>query len=182
MAIPTITDDRAKVAAFTGRSADNDGNIIVDNADAAVCQDSRVALVTYSMGSCMAVSIWDPVAKVVGLLRYMFHDSSVAPEEAERNPAMFCDTGVPRLFSAAYGLGAEKRRLIVKVAGGSRLIANNKTFDIGLRNYLALRKIFWKNGVTIAAENVGGAVRRTMLVRASDGAVALKIRGKEAAL
>lgn len=157
-------------------------SVVVDIADLAVSRDPNAILITYSLGSCIGVSIWDPVAKVAGLLHYMLPDSTISPEKAKNNPAMFCDTGIPKLFKAAYELGATKQRLVVKIAGGSQLLDNNGTFNIGKRNYLALRKIFWKNGVMIKSENVGGAVSRTLKVRVSDGTVTLKTRTGEALL
>lgn len=157
-------------------------SVVVDIADLAVSRDPNAILITYSLGSCIGVSIWDPVAKVAGLLHYMLPDSTISPEKAKNNPAMFCDTGIPKLFKAAYELGATKQRLVVKIAGGSQLLDNNGTFNIGKRNYLALRKIFWKNGVMIKSENVGGAVSRTLKVRVSDGTVTLKTRTGEVSL
>lgn len=157
-------------------------NVVVDIADLAVSQDAGAQLITYSLGSCIGVAIYDPVAKVGGLLHYMLPEGAVSPEKAKHNPAMFCDTGVPKLFRAAYELGAVKKRLVVKVAGGSQLLDDKGTFNIGKRNYLALRKIFWKNGVMIDAEDVGGSTSRTMKVDVSTGVVTLKTRTGEVPL
>ena len=152
---------------------------VVDIADLAVSDDPRATLVTYSLGSCISVSIWDPEAKVGGLLHYMLPESALSPEKAKANPAMFADTGIPALFQAAYDLGAVKKRIIVKVAGGSQLLDDNGTFNIGKRNYVMLRKIFWKNGILIDAENVGGSVSRTMCLHCDTGTVTLKTRDGE---
>ena len=157
-------------------------NVVVDIADLKVSNDPNAALITYSLGSCIGVALWDPVAKVAGMLHYMLPESTISPEKAQANPAMFCDTGVPKLFKAAYELGAVKRRLVVEVAGGSQLLDDKGTFNIGKRNYLALRKIFWKNGVMIGAEDVGGTISRTMKIEIATGVVTLKTRGQEAPL
>ena len=152
---------------------------VVDIADFAVSDDPRATLVTYSLGSCIGVSIWDPEAKVGGLLHYMLPESSLSPDKAKSNPAMFADTGVPAMFRAAYDLGAAKKRIIVKVAGGSQLLDDNGIFNIGKRNYVMLRKIFWKNGILIDGENVGGSVSRTMRLHCDTGTVTLKTRNGE---
>lgn len=154
----------------------------VDIADLAVSSDPAETLITYSLGSCIGVAIHDPVARVSGLLHFMLPDSGIAPEKAADTPAMFCDTGVPRLFRAAYELGAAKQRIRVVIAGGSQLLDDNRAFNIGKRNYLALRKIFWTNGVRIDAEDVGGAVSRTLKIAVASGEVRLKIRGAETVL
>lgn len=157
-------------------------DVVVDIADFQVSADPRADLVTYSLGSCVGVSIWDPETKVGGMLHYMLPESSISPEKAKLNPAMFGDTGIPAMFRAAYELGAVKKRLIVKVAGGSSLLDDNGTFNIGKRNYILLRKIFWKNGVLIDAEDVGGAVSRTMRLSIGSGRVSIKNRNREVEL
>ncbi len=152
---------------------------VVDIADFAVSKDPRDTLVTYSLGSCIGVAIWDPEARVGGLLHYMLPESSLSPDKAKANPAMFADTGVPALFRAAYELGATKKRLVVKVAGGSQLLDDNGTFNIGKRNYVMLRKIFWKNGILIDKEDVGGSISRTLRLRCNEGRLTLKTRDGE---
>jgi chemotaxis protein CheD len=157
-------------------------SVVVDIADLAVSNDPSATLITYSLGSCIGVAIWDPAAHVGGMLHYMLPDSQLSPDKARANPAMFADTGIPKLFRAAYELGAVKNRLIVKVAGGSQLLDDNGTFNIGKRNYLALRKIFWKNGVMIKAEDVGGSASRTLKLEVVSGVVTIKSRSQEVPL
>jgi chemotaxis protein CheD len=152
---------------------------VVDIADMQVSNDPRSTLVTYSLGSCVGVAIWDPAALVGGMLHYMLPDSTLSPEKAKANPCMFGDTAIPKLFRAAYELGAVKKRLVVKVAGGSRLLDDNGVFNIGKRNYVILRKIFWKNGVSIHAEDVGGSMSRTMRLDVQSGRVTIRNRGEE---
>lgn len=157
-------------------------SVVVDIADVKVSDDPGVTLITYSLGSCIGVALWDPEAKVGGLLHYMLPESSLSPQKAKKSPAMFCDTGIPKLFRAVYELGAVKKRLVVKIAGGSQLLDDNGTFNIGKRNYLSLRKIFWKNGVLIDAEDVGGSISRTVRLHVGTGVCILKTRGRETPL
>jgi chemotaxis protein CheD len=156
--------------------------VVVDIADLAVSADPQVTLVTYSLGSCIGVAIWDPQVHVGGLLHYMLPASELSPERARTNPGMFCDTGMPRLFRAAYELGAVKSRLVVKIAGGAQLLDDNGMFNIGKRNYLALRKIFWKNGIMIGAEDVGRSISRTVKLDVGTGVVTVRSRNQEVPL
>ncbi len=155
---------------------------VVDIADFQVSNDPRVTLVTYSLGSCIGVSIWDPRAHVGGMLHYMLPDSSLSPDKAKANPAMFADTGIPSLFRKAYELGAVKKNLVVKVAGGSQLLDDNGVFNIGKRNYVMLRKIFWKNSVLVDSEDTGGSISRTLRLEVDSGRLTVKTRGREAEL
>jgi chemotaxis protein CheD len=156
--------------------------VVIDIADLAVSADPTAHLITYSLGSCIGLTIWDPAAHVGGMLHYMLPDSQLSPEKARVTPGMFCDTGVPMLFRTAYELGASKHRLIVKVAGGSQLLDEAGIFNIGKRNYLALRKLLWKNGVLISGESVGGSISRTLKLEVATGEVSVKTRNQETPL
>jgi len=151
--------------------------IIVGIADMQITNDPDATLITYSLGSCIGVAIYDPAARVGGLLHYMLPDSSIDLQKAQQNPWMFADTGIPLLFKEAYKLGAEKKRLQVKIAGGSQIMDESGYFNIGKRNHMALRKIFWKNNVLIQSEEIGGSVNRTLAVELSSGKVWIKTSG-----
>ena len=153
--------------------------IIVSVADMKVTKNPDDTLITYSLGSCIGVAIYDPFVKVGGLLHFMLPDSRIDPQKALKNPWMFADTGIPSLFKEAYKLGAEKQRMEVKVAGGSQIMDGCGFFNIGKRNYLALRKIFWTNGVLIKSEDLGGNGNRTLALQVSSGKVLVKNSANE---
>ena len=144
---------------------------VVGVADMALSNAPNEVLVTYSLGSCIAVIIFDPAARVGGMLHYMLPESELDIEKARKIPAMFADTGIPSLFKQSYQFGAKKANITVKVAGGGQILDENGVFNIGKRNYLALRKIFYKNNVMIAAEHVGGNVNRTVRLDMNTGQV-----------
>lgn len=154
-------------------------DLVVDIADMAVTTDPNIRLVTYSLGSCIGVAIWDPEARVGGMLHYMLPDSTLSPQKRSQNPAMFADTGIPALFRRAFELGAQKSRIVVKVAGGAQLLDDNGLFNIGKRNYVVLRKLLWKNGLLIAAEHVGGSCSRTLRLEVGTGRVTLRTGQQE---
>ena len=134
---------------------------------------------TYSLGSCLGISIHDPVTRVGGLLHLMLPDSTIDPAKAVANPSMFVDTAVPALLRAAYQLKAEKSRLRVCVAGGAQILDDNNFFSIGRRNYDALLRVLERHGLSIHASAIGGQVNRTMMLRVSDGSVTLRISGSK---
>jgi chemotaxis protein CheD len=152
-------------------------NLIVGIADMKVTNDPEVVLITYSLGSCIGVTVYDPLARVGGLLHFMLPDSAIDKEKAKKTPGMFADSGIPLLFREAYRLGAEKRRLQVKLAGGAQILDDSGFFNIGKRNYMALRKIFWMNNVLITSEEVGGDVNRTLSLELATGRVYVKTSG-----
>lgn len=153
---------------------------IIGIADMKVSSRPDDVLITYALGSCLGISVYDPVARVGGLLHVMLPVSSVNPEKAASNPYMFVDTGVPELFKACYKAGAARERLCLKVAGGASLQneADDK-FQIGKRNFLLLRKLLWKNNILIKSCDVGENYSRTMSLEIATGEVILKINNQE---
>jgi chemotaxis protein CheD len=153
---------------------------VVGVGDMKVVSGDGNVIVTHGLGSCLGVTIYDPVAKVGGMFHVMLPASSVSPDKAVSNPLMFVDTGLPLFFRQAYAAGASKQRLITKVAGGASLSHDREDFfAIGKRNYIALRKIFWQNGVMISKEDVGGNISRTMYLDTSTGRTWLQSNGTE---
>ncbi len=161
------------------------GDVVVGIADMKLSTTPGERLVTYALGSCLGIAIHDPVARVAGLLHVMLPDSSIDRAKAERNPAMFVDTGVPLLFRESYRLGARKERMVVRVAGGAFAGADESAdrFQIGKRNMLMLRKLLWKNGVLIHAHDVGGLqTSRTVVLDVATGLLTVRSGGQDAAI
>ena len=148
--------------------------LIVDISDARLSSDPNDILVTYSLGSCIGISLYDQAMRIGSLLHYQLPASSLDPERARREPFMFADTGIAILIDNLVKLGANAKRLKVKVAGGASMQAGPQGFDIGKRNYLAIRKILWRYGMFIDAEDVGGVSPRNMYFDIETGEVMLR--------
>jgi len=151
--------------------------LVVGVADMVVSNDSSAELVTYSLGSCLGITVYDPVRKIGGLLHIMLPESKIDAAKAVSTPLMFVDTGVPRLFQAVCNLGAERSRLAVKVAGGAHLLDEQGIFNIGERNANALRSLLARNGYAIHAWDVGGLSSRTLRLNLTTGEVTIKPPG-----
>ncbi|MHC5059828.1 MAG: chemotaxis protein CheD [Planctomycetota bacterium] len=156
--------------------------VVVDIADAKVSSDPESVLTTYSLGSCIGIAFYDMVARVGGLLHFQLPDSSVDKPKAEKFPFMFADTGMEVLVKKLLSMGAGKKRMTIKIAGGASMSTGPKGFDIGKRNYLAIRKILWKNGMFIDAEDIGGHSPRNMYLNMADGSVTVRSVGMEKAI
>lgn len=152
---------------------------IVGVADMKVSNQPGESVITYSLGSCIGLVIYDPIVKVGGILHYMLPESSLDKQKAAQRPFMFADTGIPRLFKTAYKYGAKKQRMKVYVAGGAEILDQEGTFNIGKRNYMALKKMFFKNKVIIDQQHVGGNVNRTVRVAINTGDIFVKTSGEK---
>ena len=150
--------------------------------DLAVSAAKEEVLVTYSLGSCLGLSLYAPSIGVAGLLHCMLPQASLDPEKARRRPGMFVDAGVQALVDAMVARGAHRRRLVAKVAGGANVFDDRGMFRIGERNYATLRKVLWRNDLLLAAEQVGGTTARTMYVTVATGRVLLRTGSEEVEL
>ncbi|MFH2091953.1 MAG: chemotaxis protein CheD [Pseudomonadota bacterium] len=150
---------------------------IVGVADMKVSNRPEESIITYSLGSCIGLVVYDPVVKVGGILHYMLPESSIDKEKATARPYMFADSGIPRLFKAAYNLGAAKQRMKIYVAGGAEILDQSGFFNIGKRNYMALKKMFFKNNVMIDKQDVGGNINRTVRLEVGTGDIYVKTSG-----
>jgi len=159
-----------------------DGKIVIGVADLAVSADPKTTLITYALGSCIGVTLFDPVKQVGGMLHLMLPSPKPGGSDADLKPAMFATTGIPLLFKMAYELGARKENLIVCAAGGAEILADNGHFKVGSRNRTMLRKIFWKNNILLSADDTGGTISRTMSLSVADGAISIRNKGEERAL
>jgi chemotaxis protein CheD len=128
-------------------------------------------IVTYALGSCLGVTVFDAVSGVGGMLHAQLPLAARIPERARENPALFVDRGLTLLVERAIALGAEKRRLRLTVAGGANITAtDNDLFNIARQNLTIMRKILWQLGMIIAAEDTGGSTPRNLSLDLTTGA------------
>lgn len=153
--------------------------IIVNVSDAKISSDPNTMLVTHSLGSCIGLCLYDPSIRLAGMLHYQLPSSRDNPVKAKQKPLMFADTGTNILLDKLLSLGAKKNRLQVKIAGASNMHTGPKGFDIGKRNHTAIRRIFWKKGILIDSEDIGGAEPRNLYLDVYDGTVTVRKNGLE---
>ena len=136
-------------------------------------------LISYGLGSCIGLSLYDPQAKVGGLLHYMLPDSTQA--RASDTPAKFIDTGFPLMLNDVLKLGAVKSRLVAKIAGGAQMFAfSNATnvMRVGERNAEAAIELLKKQGIKLIAQDTGANYGRTVSIDLVTGGYTVKTVSK----
>lgn len=119
---------------------------------------------TTGLGSCVGVTLYDPHLKVAGLAHVMLPSSEIAKEGA-LNIAKYADTAVPALVQSLLELGANQKRLVAKMAGGSQMFAFAGTGDsmrIGPRNIESCKQKLSELEIPIIGEDTGGNYGRTI--------------------
>ncbi len=136
----------------------------------AVSKDPSQILIAYGLGSCVAVSVYDPAARVAGMVHVLL-PASEGKQPDPREPARFADTGIDSLVREMVAMGAMPRRCVVKVAGGASVLgpANAEKFKIGERNAEAVRERLVQHGLSPAASDLGGTKGRTLELHPATG-------------
>lgn len=135
-------------------------------------------LITLGLGSCVGVSLYDPLIKLGGLLHLMLPDSTQFSQVTK--PAKFADLGIPLLIEEMKKQGARQNRLQAKLVGGAQMFSGldgKMTMNIGLRNTEQARRMLQQSGIPILAEEVGGNRGRTMIFDTTDGRVFIRMLG-----
>ena len=149
--------------------------VVIGVGDMAVANNEMVTLSTYALGSCVGVIAYDPLNRAGGILHLMLPDSTISPDKASKQPAMFADTGLPLLFRQLAGVRADRSHLRIFLAGGASVLNGADPFKIGERNSVAVQKYLKANGYTVAGQDVGGNVNRTVHLAIGTGDVTLKM-------
>lgn len=156
------------------------GEIIkVGMADLKVCV-SPDGLTTLGLGSCVGIAIVDPVTKIGGLAHVMLPDSTAIRENS--NIAKFADTGITELVRQMVAKGAEKSRMVAKIAGGAQMFSFNNNSDllrVGDRNAEASRKKLEELGIPLLSSDTGDSYGRTVIFYPETGEFIIKSVGKE---
>ena len=152
--------------------------IKVGMGDLKVCKCPGV-LTTLGLGSCVGVALYDPVTKVSGLLHCMLPDSTQFKNAA--NVAKYADSGLIELVSQMEKLGANKTRLVAKIAGGAQMFAtssNNENLKVGQRNVMAVKMKLSEMHIKLLAEDTGLNFGRTVEFYSETGKYKIKAVGK----
>jgi len=135
-------------------------------------------LATDGLGSCLCLTVYDPVVQMGGLLHAMLPLSIINAEKAAINPFMFVDTGIQGLFQALLETGTRKHRWLVKAVGCGNPMGAKEVFKIGERNYRVLREVLSKENVCLAAEDIGGTHSRKVDMDLASGQTIVHSNGK----
>ena len=132
------------------------------------------SIMTIGLGSCVGIALYDTVKKIAALIHIMLPDSHAF--KSVTNPYKFADLAIPLILEEMTKRGCIKKNVVAKIAGGASMFKFSEksiNSDIGNRNIEAVRE-----GIIIAAEDVGGSKGRTMFVESESGKVLIRIVGQ----
>ncbi len=138
------------------------------------------AITTLGLGSCVGIAIYDPCTKIAGLVHVMLPDSTKILNN--ENKAKFADTGIDNLIYLMVKLGANRKALIAKIAGGAQMFAfnnNSEMMRIGERNVEATKLKLKELGIRILAEDTGSNYGRTIEFYPETGELLIRSVGRD---
>ncbi len=153
--------------------------IKVGMADLNVCV-SPDRICTLGLGSCVGIALRDPVTKIGGLAHIMLPDSTTIRNNS--NIPKFADTGIEELVKQVTRRGANRSRLVAKIAGGAQMFgfnSNSEMVRVGERNVQATKKKLAELKIPILAEDTGKNFGRTVIFYPETGDFVIRAVGKQ---
>lgn len=146
----------------------------------AVSTNTEETLYTSSLGSCVAVTMYDTNQQIGGLAHIQLPDSSICKSLSEQKPACFADQAIPNLLEAIEERGAHKYNLQITIIGGASFSAqqSHDFFNIGANNIIAVKNILAKLALPIRNEDIGGQRPRSVYLDVQHGTIQISSLSK----
>lgn len=137
-------------------------------------------LISLGIGSCVVIALYDAAEKIAGLVHIMLPYCNKIKNNA--NLSKFADTGIAELIKRMADAGADKKRLVAKIAGGAQMFSclssfNKDLLTIGERNVEAVIKTLNNNGIKIIAQDTGGSYGRSIEFHSDSGKMIIRSIG-----
>ena len=135
-------------------------------------------IITYALGSCVGIALYDPMIKLGALVHIMLPERA---NESDGNIFKYADTGLRETFRKLYAYGASKHRLTAKIAGGAKMFemkGGSSLGNIGERNAQNVKRVLMQEGIRIVKEDTGANYARTMSIDLASGMVLVKTFGR----
>ena len=151
------------------------GKITIGIADMKMAKGEGM-LVTYALGSCIGICLYDPAIKLGALVHILL---PVNMETNRTNTMKYADTGIRETLKQMESMGARRGRITAKIAGGAKMFETGASLgNIGQRNIESVRMNLKKEGVRLLKEDVGGSVARTLLFDVESGLGCVRSYGR----
>ena len=154
-----------------------DGKQIIGIADMKMAKGLGT-LITYALGSCIGICLYDPLTKVGALIHIML---PLNMETGRTHPMKYADTGVRETLKMMESMGASRARITAKIAGGAKMFeisGGGSLGNVGQRNIESVHMVLKREGIRLLKEDVGGTGARTLSFDVSDGTGCVRSHGR----
>ena len=153
-----------------------DNKLVVGIADMKMARQNGM-LITYALGSCIGICLYDPKIQLAALVHIML---PLNMETGRKTPLKYADTGITETLRQMEAKGGARSRIVAKIAGGAKMFevaGGGSLGNIGQRNIESTHMILRREGIRLLREDVGGAVARTLLFDAATGQACVRSYG-----
>ena len=154
-----------------------DNKLVVGIADMKMTRQDGM-LITYALGSCIGICLYDPTIRLAALVHIML---PLNMEAGRKSPMKYADTGISETLRQMEKQGGVRSRIVAKIAGGARMFdvgGSGSLGNIGQRNIDSTHMVLRREGIRLLREDVGGSVARTLLFDAASGQACVRSYGK----
>lgn len=141
-----------------------------------VVRSAPATLDALGLGSCVAVMLHDPQARIGGMAHVLLPTPGHGEGAADR-PGRYAQTAVPALLEAVLAAGAARHRVVARLVGGATMFANLTApglISVGERNTVAARRALDALGLPLTGEAVGGDYGRSVRFDLAAGSVTVR--------
>jgi len=152
------------------------GALVVGISDAKISK-APGSIITYALGSCIGICLYDPQVKLGALIHIMLPE---APDKID-NTLKYADSAIPEILSKMESMGGNRGRITAKIAGGAQMfnVPGDSTMgNIGKRNSDSVKMTLLKQRVRLISSDVGGTAARTVLFDTATGIAKVRTYGK----
>ena len=136
-------------------------------------------LVAFTIGSGIGVTVFDPVIGIGGILNFILPDAAGANGvDPAKAPLMFADTGVPFFLDAVFEHGVRRNNMKIVIAGGAHILDQSGEFNIGQKNFQALKTCLSRYNLQTCHEDIGGTCSRALSLEIGSGLSCIKVFGQ----
>lgn len=155
-----------------------DNKHIIGIADMKIARGTGT-LITYALGSCIGICLYDPMIKLGGMVHIMLPESLSSNNQ---NIFKYADTGIRETLRKMEVFGGQRQRMVCKIAGGAKMFevqATGPLGNIGERNAVSTKNILRTEGIKLLKEDTGGNYARTLSFDVSTGMAKIKVFGRQ---
>jgi chemotaxis protein CheD len=128
-------------------------------------------LVSYALGSCVGICLYDNLHRIAGLSHILLPNSKICNGNVD--VYKFADTAIKSLVSNMEKLGCSRFRLTAKISGGANMFLSTGK-SIGEKNVKAVIAELDNLKIKIIAQDTGGNYGRTLEFNPENGQLLIK--------
>lgn len=147
-------------------------DIIIGIGEYAISDDIKDELKTFALSSCVALTVYSPIKKVLGMVHIALPNSGIMQNRVIAKPTYYADTAIPLLIDKiCWEHGCTKNELQLKLFGGANSIRKDDVFKVGIKNIEMTKAVLSQMNLSLCYIDIGGNIARSITADVATGTV-----------